>query len=88
VISVEVGDEDGVDVIGIDGRLLECDEGRGAAVNKAPEIARLQEDTGLESASASKRIASSQEAYSHSCLLSPTYGLTIQVSGAVSHPLE
>jgi len=56
---MEVRDEEGVDIIGIDGRSLECDEGRGAAVHKAPEVARLQEDTGLEAASAPKRIATS-----------------------------
>jgi len=56
---MEVRDEEGVDIIGIDGRSLECDEGRGAAVHQAPEVTRLQEDTGLEPTSASKRIATS-----------------------------
>jgi hypothetical protein len=56
---VEVGDEDGVDVIGVDGCSLECDQRRCAAIDEATESLGLQEDASLEAASGSEGITAS-----------------------------
>ncbi len=65
VVSVEVADENRSDARRVDPRSLECDQRGGAEVDQAGVAVGLDEDAGLQVASAAEGITASQESNSH-----------------------
>ena len=63
MISVKMGDEDAVNVKQAYAEMLHWNQGWCPAIQKEPAIIRLNENTGLESAAASKGISAAEKFY-------------------------
>jgi hypothetical protein len=76
VISVEVRDEDRVNVFGIDACSLECDQRRSSAVDETAGGFGLQENASLKAVPASECVTTSEESHSHQSPVAPIWRQT------------
>src|SRR5262245_12125206 len=65
MISVQVGDEDLLDTVGIDVELVEADQRGGTAIDDEPARRRLHTVAGLQAAARSERVAASNDRELH-----------------------